>query len=63
MSMGVLPDLKRASDPPWTGVIDCCEPPCLCWELNLDPLGENHVLLTTDPSLQPPRCTLIPMCK
>ena len=30
-----------------------CELPCGCWELNLDPLEEQPVLLTTEPSLQP----------
>jgi hypothetical protein len=42
---------KRASDP----ITDGCEPPCGCWKLNSGPLEEQHsVLLTTDPSLQPP---------
>lgn len=36
-----------------TGVTDSCELPCECWELNLDPLEEQPVLLTTKPSLQP----------
>jgi hypothetical protein len=40
---------KRASDP----VTDGCEPPCDCWELNSGPLGEQSVLLTAEPSLQP----------
>ena len=35
------------------GIIDGCEPPCGCWELNLGPLQKQHVLLTTDSSLQP----------
>ena len=29
---------KTTSDPPETGVIDSCELPHGCWELNLDPL-------------------------
>ena len=41
--------LKRTSDP----ITDVCEPPCGCWELNLAPLEEQPVLLTTEPSLQP----------
>jgi hypothetical protein len=41
---------------PETGVTDSCELPCWCWELNLDPLEEQPVLLTTEPSLQPPPC-------
>ena len=39
---------------PGTGVTDSCELPCGCWELNLGPLQEQHVLLTTEPLLQPP---------
>ena len=35
-------------------VMDGCEPPCGCWELNLGPLEEQSVLLTAEPSLQPP---------
>jgi hypothetical protein len=35
-------------------VTDGCEPPCGCWELNLGPLEEQTVFLTTEPSLQPP---------
>jgi len=41
---------KRASDP----ITDGCEPPCGCWELNSGPLEEQSLLLTTEPSLQPP---------
>ena len=37
-----------------TGVSDSCELPCGCWELNLGPLKEQLVLLTAEPSLQPP---------
>ena len=40
---------KRASDL----MTDGCEPPCGCWELNLGPLEEQTVLLTTESSLQP----------
>jgi hypothetical protein len=36
-----------------TGIIDRCESPCKCWELNQDPLEELPVLLTSEPSLQP----------
>jgi hypothetical protein len=39
---------KRASD----HTIDGCEPPCGCWDLNLGPLDEQPVLLTTETSLQ-----------
>jgi hypothetical protein len=38
---------------PEIGVTDSLELPCGCWELNLWPLEE--LLLTTKPSLQPPR--------
>jgi hypothetical protein len=40
---------KRASD----FVIDGCEPPCGCWDLNSGPLEEQSALLTTEPSRQP----------
>jgi hypothetical protein len=41
---------KKISDP----ITDGCEPPCGCWELNSGPLEEQSVLLTPEPSLQPP---------
>jgi hypothetical protein len=41
---------KRASDL----ITDGCEPPCGCWDLNLGLSEEQSVLLTTEPSLQPP---------
>ena len=41
---------KRASDP----IINDYEPPCGCWELNSGPLEDQPVLLTSEPSLQPP---------
>jgi hypothetical protein len=34
-------------------IINGCEPPCGCCELNSGPLEEKSVLLTTAPSLQP----------
>jgi hypothetical protein len=40
---------RRHLDP----IIDGCEPPCGCWELNSGPLEEQSVLLTAEPSLQP----------
>ena len=36
-------------------IIDDCEPPCGGWELNSGPLEEQPVLLTSEPSLQPPK--------
>ena len=39
---------KRVSDPYGH------EPPCGCWELNSGPLEEQLMLLTIEPSLQPP---------
>ncbi|KAM7331856.1 hypothetical protein ACRRTK_008564 [Alexandromys fortis] len=41
---------KMAPDP----IIDGCEPPCGCRELNSGPLEEQAMLLTTEPSLQLP---------
>ena len=38
---------------PKTGVTDCCELPCGCWEVNWDPLEEQSVFLTTEPFFQP----------
>jgi hypothetical protein len=35
-------------------ITDGCEPPCGCWDLNSGPLEDQPVLLTTEPSLQPP---------
>jgi len=49
---------KRASDP----ITDGCEPPCGCRELNSGPLEEQSVLLTTEPSLQPPGVVFINHC-
>ena len=37
---------------PAAGSSDSCELPYGCWELNPGPLEEQHVLLTTEPSLQ-----------
>jgi hypothetical protein len=41
--------LKRALDP----ITDGCEPPSGCRELNSEPLEEQPVPLTTEPSLHP----------
>jgi hypothetical protein len=41
---------ERALDP----ITDGCELPCGCWDLNSGPLKEQSVLLTAEPSLQPP---------
>ena len=35
------------------GVTGSGESPCGCWELNPDPLEEQSVLLTAEPTLQP----------
>ena len=45
---------KRASDL----VTDGCEPPRGCWDLNSGLPEEQSVLLTAEPSLQPPVFTL-----
>jgi hypothetical protein len=42
---------KRVSDL----IMDGCEPPCGCLDLNSGPSEEQSVLLTTEPSLQPER--------
>lgn len=41
---------------PETGVTDSYEHPCGCWELNPDSLGEQSVVLTTEPTLQHSIC-------
>ena len=43
----MLAGQKRSADL----ITDGCEPPCGCWELNLGPLEEQSVLLTSEPSL------------
>jgi hypothetical protein len=40
---------KRASNL----IMGSHEPPCGCWDLNSEPLEEQSVLLTAEPSLQP----------
>ena len=35
-------------------ITDGCEAPGGCWELNSGPLEQQLVLLTAEPSLQPP---------
>ena len=40
-------------------ITDGCEPPCGCWELNSGPLEEQAMLLTAEPSLQPPNKMLL----
>jgi len=39
---------------PRNEIADSFEPTCGFWELNSGPLEEQPVLLTTEPSLQPP---------
>lgn len=36
---------------PGTGVKDGCKPPCGCWELNLDHLKKEPMVLTAKPAL------------
>ena len=60
MCLGVLPVcVYSAHRPeegenqiPVTGVIDSCELPYGCWELNTTILQEQQVYLTAEPSLQ-----------
>jgi hypothetical protein len=46
---------KRVPEP----IIDGCEPPCSCWGLNSGPVEEQPVLLTSEPSLQPLKCSIL----
>ena len=34
-------------------LMDGCEPPCGCWDLNSGPSEEQSALLTAEPSFQP----------
>jgi hypothetical protein len=45
---------KRASDL----IMDGCEPPCGCWNLNSGPSEEQSVLLPAESSRQPPTLIL-----
>ena len=49
MSYSLQTHQKRALDP----ITDGCDLPCGCWELDSEPLEEQPVLLTSEPSLQP----------
>lgn len=45
---------KRVEDPlELDGATDAHEPPGKYWELSLDPLEEQSVVLTAEPSFQP----------
>jgi hypothetical protein len=58
--------LLLSSDKPEEGIgaiTDGCEPPYGCWELNSGPLEEQLVLLTTEPSLQPPSSLVLMYCQ
>jgi hypothetical protein len=60
MCTGVLPAyLCVGVGSPGTEVTDSCEPPCGYWELNLGPLEEQPVFLTTESSLQPLGCLFV----
>ena len=43
----MLVEAQRGSQFPETGITGGCEPPYMCWESSLGPLGEKPVLLTT----------------
>jgi len=45
-------DAEENAGSPGMAVIDGCEPPSGCWGSNSEPLEEQPVLLTTEPSLQ-----------
>ena len=60
-SLSLKTHKKRASDPIRVSdlITDGCEPPCGFWELNSGLLKEQSVLLTIEPSLQPPSSPLL----
>lgn len=45
-------DTRKGIRSPGTGVMDVCKPSLGCWEWNLDPLQEQQMIVTTEPSLQ-----------
>ena len=49
----VLENAKDGTEPSDIGVVDDCELSCGCWESNLDLPGDQLVLTTATPSLQP----------
>ena len=49
----MLKETRRGHQPPWNWVIYGCEMFRGSWELNLGPLEDQPVLLTTEPSFQP----------
>ncbi|KAL6074356.1 hypothetical protein STEG23_012106, partial [Scotinomys teguina] len=53
-SVSYVMQLRSSKRSPGTGVTDSCELPCGFWDLNPGPLEEQPVLLTAEPSLQPP---------
>jgi hypothetical protein len=59
LSSCIPPCQKKASDL----IVDGCEPPYGCWELNSGPLEELPVLLTAEPSLQPQKVFFFFMSK
>jgi hypothetical protein len=46
----------------WIPITDGFELPCGCWKLNLGPLEEQLVFLTTEPSLQSPFFRFLKRC-
>ena len=40
-------------------IVDGYDLPCGCWELNSGPLEEHPVILTSEPSSQPPKNTFL----
>ena len=49
-TVAVFRHQKRVTDL----ITDGCEPPCGWWDLSSGPLEEQSVLLTAEPSLEPP---------
>lgn len=49
---------EEGNTSPGTVVMNGCEPPCRCWDLNLGPLQE--LLLTTETTVQHPKVDLLP---
>lgn len=49
---GACKGKKKSTGSPGTEVMDGCETPYGCWELNLSSLQQQQMFLTTEPFLQ-----------
>lgn len=45
--------LEESIESSETEIMDCCEPPCSCWEFNPGTFQEQHMLFSTEQSHYP----------